>query len=186
MDRMIGPDYEKGLANLKTFAESLPKADFADLPVTIVDATPMTVAYVSSQSSKDTMQIGEAIGAAYAKVVAFMKTNGLKQAGAPITINTRWDDTGYGFDAGIPVDKAPVKEIPADSPVKVKQTYAGKTLKVVYKGPYGGMPPSYQKLESFMAARGYESAGPCWDECVSDPGTTPEAELITNIYQPVK
>jgi hypothetical protein len=76
MDRMIGPDFEKGLASLKTLAESLPKADFADLAVTVVDAVPVTVAYVSSQSSKDTAQIGEAIGAAYAKVVAFMKTNG--------------------------------------------------------------------------------------------------------------
>jgi len=186
MDRFIGPDYEKGLANLKKLAESLPKADFADLAVTRVDAAAVTVAYVASESSKDALQIGEAIGAGYAKVLAFMKANRLEQAGPPITINTRWDDTGYGFDAAIPIDKTPEKEIPADSPVKVKQTYAGKALKVVYKGPYGGMPPSYQKLEAYMAAYGYESAGPPWDEYVSDPGTTPEAELITNIYQPVK
>ncbi len=186
MDRFIGPDYEKGLANLKTLAESLPKADFADLVVTMVDAAPVTVAYVESQSSRDTMQIGEAIGAGYAQVVAFMKVHGLKQAGPPITINTRWDDTGYGFDAAIPVDKTPAKDIPADSPVKLKATYSGKALKIVFKGPYGGMPPSYRKLEAYMAARGYESAGPPWDEYVSDPGTTPESELITNIYQPVK
>ena len=102
------------------------------------------------------------------------------------TINTRWDDAGYVFDAAIPVDKTPEKAIPADAPVQLKQTYSGKALKIVFKGPYGGMPPSYQKLEAYMAARGYEAAGPPWDEYVSDPGTTPEAELITNIYQPVK
>jgi effector-binding domain-containing protein len=68
----------------------------------------------------------------------------------------------------------------------VKPTYGGDALEVVFKGPYGGMPPSYAKLHAYMAARGYESAGPPWDEYVSDPGTTPEAELITNIYQPVK
>lgn len=111
MDRFIGPDYEKGLASLKTLAESLPKADFADLVVTMVDAAPVTVAYVESQSSRDTMQIGEAIGAGYAQVVAFMKVHGLKQAGPPITINTRWDDTGYGFDAAIPVDKTDRKSV---------------------------------------------------------------------------
>jgi effector-binding domain-containing protein/uncharacterized protein YndB with AHSA1/START domain len=186
MDRWVGPDYEKGLANLKALAESLPKTDFADLTVTTVEATPVTVAYLASQSSKDPAAIGEAIGAAYTKIVAFMKTEGLQQAGPPITINTRWDDTGYGFDAAIPVDKSPAKDLPPDSPVKVKQTYGGKTLKIVFKGPYGGMPPSYAKLEAFMAARGYESAGPSWDEYVSDPGTTPEADLTTNIYQPVK
>jgi effector-binding domain-containing protein/uncharacterized protein YndB with AHSA1/START domain len=186
MDRFIGPDYERGLGNLKTLAESLPKADFADLNVTMVDVAPVTVAYIASESSKDTRQIGEAIGAGYAKVLAFMKTNGLKQDGAPITIETRWDDAGYGFDAAIPVDKTPEKEVPAESPVKVKLTYGGKVLKIVFKGPYGGLPPSYAKLEAYMAARGYESAGHPWDEYVSDPGTTPEAELATNIYQPVK
>ena len=186
MDRFIGPDYEKGLAGLKTFAEGLPKTDFADLAVATVDAQPVTVAYVEAQSSKDTKEIGDAIGAGYTKVVAFMKIHGLKQAGPPITINTRWDDAGYGFEAAIPVDKAPAREVPSDSPVKLKQTHGGKALKIVVKGPYGGLPPSYAKLEAFMAARGYEPAGPSWDEYVSDPGTTPEADLTTNIYQPVK
>jgi effector-binding domain-containing protein len=115
-----------------------------------------------------------------------MKANGLKQAGAPITIDTRYDDTGYGFEAAIPLDKAPEKEVPADSPVQMKSTYAGKALKVVMKGPYAGMPKAYDKLHAFMAVRGYESAGPPWDEYVSDPGTTPEADVVTNIYQPVK
>ncbi len=186
MDRWIGSDYEKGLAGLKALAESLPKTDFADLAVEVADVAPVTVAYVEAQSSKDTKEIGAAIGASYAKVGAFMKANGLKQAGAPITINTRYDDTGYGFDAAIPVDKAPEKEVPAGSPVKVKSTYAGKALKVVMKGPYSGMPKTYDKLHAFMATRGYDSAGAPWDEYVSDPGTTPEADIVTNIYQPVK
>lgn len=186
MDRMVGPDFARGLANLKKLAESLPKADFAGLEVTKIDAVPVTVAYVEASSSKDPKDIGAAIGAAYAKVGAFMKTAGLKQAGAPMTINTRWDDAGYGFDAAIPVDAQPVKPVAADSPVKIKTTYSGPALKVVVKGPYTEMPAAYEKLTAYMAARGYVAAGPPWDEYVSDPGTTPEAELITNIVQPVK
>ena len=90
IDHWVGPDYEKGLANLKKLAESLPKADFGDLVVATVDAQSVTVAYVEAQSSKDAKEIGDAIGAGYTKVVAFMKASGLKQAGPPITINTRW------------------------------------------------------------------------------------------------
>jgi len=186
LDRFVGPDYEKGLARLKALAESLPKTDFADLAVSLVDVAPTTVACLESQSSKDVTAMGEAIGAAFTKVVAFMNAHGQKQAGRPITINTLWDDTGYGFTAGIPVDRAPVGEIPADSPIKVQPTYSGKALKILFKGPYGGVPPNFVKLEAFMAARGYEAAGPTWNEYVSDPGTTPEAELTTNFYQPVK
>ncbi len=186
MDGWIGPDYEKGLAGLKALAESLPKQDFADLTVERVDTPSVTVAYVEAQSTKDEKEIGAAIGAAYQKVGGFMKTHGLKQAGAPLTINNRFDDTGYAFDAAIPVDRMPDQETPADAPVKVKQTYSGKALKIVLKGPYSGMPTAYAKLHAFMAARGYEAAGSPWDEYVSDPGTTAESDLITNVYQPVK
>ena len=70
--------------------------------------------------------------------------------------------------------------------MKVKSTYSGKALKVAMKGPYTGMPKAHDQLHAFMAARGYERAGASWDEYVSDPGTTPEADLLTNIYQPVK
>src|SRR5262245_21452972 len=59
MDRWVGPDYERGLVNLKKLAEGLPKADFGDLSVTIVDVAPATVAYVSSESSRDTAAMGE-------------------------------------------------------------------------------------------------------------------------------
>jgi effector-binding domain-containing protein/carbon monoxide dehydrogenase subunit G len=186
MDRWIGADYEKGLAGLKSLAESLPKTDFAALAVALVDVAPVTVAYVEAQSSKDIKEIGATIGASYAKIGAFMKAQGLKQAGAPITINKRYDDTGYAFDAAIPVDKAPAKEVPAGSPVKVKSTYSGKALKVVMKGPYASMPKVYDQLHALMAARAYEPAGRPWDEYVSDPGTTPEVDVVTNIYQPVK
>lgn len=185
MDRMVGPDFARGLVNLKKLAEGLPRADFSDLAVSVVETPPITVAYVEATSSKDTKEIAGAIAAAYGKIGAFMKANGLQQAGAPMTINTRWDDTGYGFDAAIPVDRAPTGEVPANSPVKVKSTYTGKAVKVVVTGPYSGLAPAYQKLAAFVAARGYKVAGPPWDEYVSDPGTTPEAKLITNVLQPI-
>jgi len=43
-----------------------------------------------------------------------------------------------------------------------------------------------KKLRAFVAARGYDTAGAPWDEYAGDPGTTPESELTTNNYQPVR
>ena len=185
-DRLIGPDYEKGLQGLKRLAESLPKTDFSDLKVEKVDVAPVTVAYLPATSSKDEQAIAQAIGGAYLEVGNFMAAHGLKQAGAPITIDTRWDEAGYSCDAAIPVDRAPEGEIAAESAVKVRQTYSGQALKVVHTGAYRDLPAAYEKLHAFIAAHGYQQAGPAWDEYVSDPGTTPEADLITNVYVPVK
>lgn len=185
-DGMIGKDYEKGLASLKTLAEGLPKADFSDLKVEPVEVAPATVAYVSTSSPKDEKAIAAAIGGAYAQVGRFMTANRLKQAAPPITINTKWDDSGYQFDAAIPLERAPDREVPANSPVKVRQTYAGKALKVVHLGPYRDMQATYDKLFAYVAAYGYEPAGSSWDEYVSDPGNTAEPDLITHVYLPIR
>jgi len=186
MDRMIGTDYAAGLAGIKTLAESLPKIDFAGLVVEQVEVQPVMVAFVPAASARDDQAIAAAIGAGYGQVGRFMTRNGLKQASAPLTICNTIDESGYQFDAAIPVDRAPEKGVAADSPVQVKQTYGGKALKVVHKGAYHGLEATYNQLLAWMASYGYESAGPAWDEYLSDPGNTAEADLITNIFMPVK
>lgn len=186
LERMLAPDWEKGLAGLKRLAESLPRADFEDLQVEISEVAPVTVAYVEASSAGDDQAIGAAIGAAYAQIGKFVAANRLRQAGAPRTITTRWDEAGTAFDAAIPIDRAPEKEIPPDSPVKVRTTYGGKALKVTHVGPYSGLAGTYRKFAAFIAAFGHETAGQPWEEYVSDPGTTPEAALMTDIYWPVK
>lgn len=184
-DRMIGPDYEKGLAGLKSLAEGLPKADFSDLQVEVVQAVPATVACVAASSAQEEKAIGAAIGSAYAQIGRFLQAQRLKQAGPPITINTKWGDGVYEFDAAIPLDRAPDRDLPANSPVKVRQTYGGTALKAVHRGAYRDMPATYERLYAYAAAYGYEAAGPTWDEYASDPGSTPETDLITHIHMPV-
>ena len=110
----------------------------------------------------------------------------LKQAGPVMTINTKWDETGYGFDAAVPIDHMPEALPAADAAVKVKPMYAGKALKVVHKGAYRTMQKDYDQLDAYAAAHGYERPAPPWDEYVTDPGKTPEPDLVTNIYMPVK
>ena len=186
MDKMVGSDFEKGLASLKKLAESLPKADFSTLEVETVDVPAVTVAYLSTSSTTDEKAIGAAIASAYGQVGKFMAVQHLKQSAAPITINTKWSDGRYEFDAAIPVDQAPEKDVPPASPVKIKQTYAGKALKAIHRGAYRDMPATYDKLAAYAAAYGHEGAGPSWDQYVTDPGSTPEAELVTHVYMPIR
>lgn len=185
-DRMIGSDYEKGLANLKKLAESLPKLDLANLAAEEVTVEPVSVAYVSTSSTTEAPAIAAAIGAGYGQVATFMSGQGLKQAGAPRTINTKWAEGRYEFEAAIPLDRDPASEPPAGSPVRLKKTYSGAAIKVVHKGSYRDLPGIYDRLYSWLSVHGYEQNGPPWDEYVSDPGNTPESELLTHVFVPVK
>ncbi len=184
-DKMLGSQYEQGLANLKRLAESLPSADWSDLAVETLEVDPVTIAYVSGTSSQDSAEIGQAFAAAYGQIGAFMGQHSLTPAGQPLSINKSWDESGYVFDAGIPLASAPEMEISEDSPVQIGETYGGQVLKVVHQGSYESLPATYDKIEAYLAAHGLEPTGPAWDQWISDPGDTPEAELITHIYHPL-
>ena len=185
-DGMIGRDFDKGLGLLKKFAEGLPKADFSGLEIEAASVQPVTVAYVSASSAKSDAAIAAAIARAYGEVGAFMKAQKLDQAGAPITIDTGSSDTGYLFDAAIPVAGAPARPVPSDSRVQLRQTYGGKVLKVALRGSYSQIPATYDKVVAYIAAHGIETNGNPWDEFANDPTTVKESEVLTNIYFPIK
>ena len=185
-DRMIGPDYEKGLLGLKKLAESLPKSDFSDLKVEEVTLQPAVVAYLSGSCGTDEQEITRSLAASYAKVEKFMAAHKLKQAAAPISINNKWDAAGYEFEAAIPLDRPPEDPIPADSLVQIKQTYSGKALRAAHRGSYSGLDATCQKLLAYAAAYGYEPAASSWDEFAGVPGRASGPQPLAQILLPVK
>jgi len=192
MDRQVGPDYERGLTELRGLTESGSKVDFAVLPAELVELKPQTYAFVSGSSTTESAAIAKALAAAYAKVGVFMTAGGLKQAAPPIAVTRRWDPKAnvYEFDAGIPVDKADatapdtVKGRPGE--VKIGHTYAGTALKVEHRGAYKDMGRTYESIDAYKAAYTLQDNGLSWEQYISDPGKTPEAQLLTDIYVPVK
>jgi effector-binding domain-containing protein/uncharacterized protein YndB with AHSA1/START domain len=185
-DRMVGPDFEKGLANLKALSEKSPKVDLTGLAAEVVEVKSLPIAFVTATSGTDEQAIAAAIGGSFSQVKLFMSQNGLTQAGAPITINTRWGEGAYTFDAGIPIDRLPGEPVPAESTVKIKGTYAGLAAKAVHRGAYTGMRRTYEQLYAWVAINGYAPAGDPWDEYASDPGRVAESELVTNVYVPIR
>lgn len=192
MKKQIEPDYDRGLNQLRGVAEGGPKTDFAMLHPDLVELRPQAYAYVSGSTTTDPDAIARALAAAYDKVGAFMAAAGLKQAGAPLAVTRRWDPKAnvYDFDAGIPVDKADVA-VPATikgkpNEAKLGQTYAGTALKVEHRGSYKKMGETYALVDAFKTAYALQDNGPSWEQYVNDPGHTPEAQLLTEIYLPVK
>jgi len=178
-DQWIGTDYEQGLASLKAFAESLPDTDFSRLEAEVVDVEALDILYVPSGSTQESDAIGDALASAYREISDFMTRNGLKVGGQPMAITRAWDEQGYQFDAAIPVVMRPVE---LSGRVRAGQSPSGPSVRVVHIGPYDRMAPSYEKLAAYMAAHGLREGNVSWEHYISDPGVTPEDELITHIY----
>ncbi len=178
-DRWIGTDYEQGLARLKTFAESLPDIDFSDLEVEILDVEPVDILYIQSGSSQDPADIADVLASAYREITAFMNENDIAIAAQPMTITHAGGKDGYAFDAAIPVV---MRDVALTGNVQLGTTPTGRAVRVIHRGPYDQMMPTYEKLSAYMGAYGLREGTVSWEQYISDPGQTTSTDLITHIY----
>lgn len=178
LDRMIGPDYERGLAQLKAHVETLPSIDVAGLDVEVVEVAAQTVAALAGQSSTEPAQIARAYEQAYAKINAALARERIEASGPPLAVGLSWDaeNRRYAFEAAIPVP-ASTRALRTDRDIEIRQTYSGTALKSAHSGAQS---EHLHKLMAWKQAVGWESNGAPWDVYVS------AAESRIETYVPVK
>ena len=106
----------------------------------------------TGSSGRDPVEIADGLAAAFGRVAVFISANGLQIAGRPQAIANFWDERGYGFDAGIPVNGAPARGAGPESPVRMGETYGGRVVRAVHIGPYSGMEATYRKVDVFFCS----------------------------------
>ncbi|MCP5474134.1 MAG: SRPBCC family protein [Rhodanobacteraceae bacterium] len=183
MDRFVGADYEKGLVQLKALVETFPNTDIAGADIELIDVAARPILYVTASSSQDLDAISKAYADAYGLILPLMNAAELVPTGPVLGIDNYWDDRGYGFDAAIPVART---DIELQAPVQAGQTYAGRAVRVRYVGAYAGLGDAQSKGEAYIAVHKLKAHDRVYTEFVSDPGDTPEDQLISVVYLPVE
>lgn len=183
MDRMVGPDYESGLANLKKLVEGLPDVDIAGVSGEAVKLEPRKIYFVSAHSGTDPESAKAVLGVAYGKLGKFLQDTGVKMSGAPLTITTSYDNNGWKFDAGIPVDR---NDAPTREDIQAGNTYGGAAVQFTHVGPYDRLGDTINKAFAWLAVQGYKPKDRLIEEYVSDPGNTPVEQLKTRLTIPVE
>ena len=183
---VVARDYEAGLANLKELAESLPTADFSDIEIEHLVVEPADIAYLPTTSRPDPAAISEAMGQAYFKILNFIDRHGLKDAGAPLSITRTFSGSALVFDSAIPVRGVSDETPQEDEGVKLGATYGGLVIRVRHVGSYRNLTLTHRKITAYLAALDIDRNGDTWESYVSDPGKTPEAELLTYVYYPIR
>lgn len=121
---------------------------------------------------------------AFKTVYAFMEKEGLQPAGDPMMIYTSADDSGFTFQAAVPLSAAP--ENPPKGDIAVGTAPSGKAYKFVHRGSYDAMENTYEAITNFFDEKNIESLDMFIEEYVTDPRSTPESELVINVLVPVK
>jgi effector-binding domain-containing protein len=147
-----------------------------------VTLTAKTIVYAKGSANWDSAF--ETLVEAFKKINAGLTKQGLKPAGPPMTIYTSTDDTGFEFQAGIPVAEAPKGPLPDG--LAVGKSPEGRALKFIHRGSYDAMDSTYEAITNHLDERRLEAKDLFVEYYVTDPMTTQEDNLVIEVYVPVK
>ena len=182
---IVSDRMERELDQLSSLAESLPKSEFASLPVDRMFVEAQEIAYRRTSSLPGATSISAAMGNAIFEILSFMDRYGLSEDGAPMSITRTFSGSELVFDAAIPV-----RNIRDDTPasagnVSLGATYAGPAIRVRHVGPYETLGKTHDRIAAYLAAMRLTRNGDAWESYVSDPTRVAESELLTFVYYPV-
>jgi effector-binding domain-containing protein len=180
---MIGKDYDKGLARLKTLVEGFPAADIAGVNGEEVVRPAGKIYFVSASSGTGAESAKTVLTEAYGKIGQFLKANGITMQGAPMTITTSYDQSGWNFDAAVLVDR---NDAAPSGDVKAGNTYAGRAVQFMHVGAYDKIGETTKTAYAWLAVQGYKPRDRLIEEYISDPGNTPVEQLRTRLVIPVE
>lgn len=104
--------------------------------------------------------------------------------GPAMTIYTQTDDTGFSFQAALPIAQAPKN--PPRGDIAIGKSPSGKAFKFVHRGSYDAMDTTYEAITNFLDDKRLEAKDLFIEEYVSDPVKTTTDSLVVNVYVPTK
>lgn len=185
MESRAGETLERGLAELATLAESLPRADWSEIDLERLIVEPVDIAYLTASSLPNATALSEAMGEAYFEILGFMDRHGLERAGAPLSISRRFSGSEFVFDAAIPVRGVTGETPRAEGGIRLGQTYGGPVVRGRHIGSYRDLADTHEKIAAYLAVHGLSRTGDAWEAYVSDPARVPEEALATDVYYPI-
>ncbi len=141
-----------------------------------------TIIYLKGHTNWDTAF--DTLLDAFKSLNEYLDKQGIKPNGPAMTIYTQTDDTGFSFEAALPIAAAPAN--PPKGDIAVGQAPSGKALKFVHRGSYDAMDSSYEAITNYLDDKGLEARDLFIEEYVSDPGKTDPDKLVINVFVPLK
>jgi len=147
-----------------------------------VTLSPKTIVYLKGQANWDSAY--DTLVEAFKTVNAFLDKHSLKADGPKMTVYTSTDDTGFQFEAGVPIAEEP-KELPSGD-ISVGKSPSGRALKFVHRGSYDAMDATYDAITNYLDEKKLEAKDLFVEQYITDPVTTAEDKLVVEVYVPIK
>jgi effector-binding domain-containing protein len=141
-----------------------------------------TIIYVKGTGTWD--KAFETITNSLKKIDAYLDKEGIKASGLPMTIFTSTDDTGFEFQAAVPIAEAPKN--PPHGDMAVGQSPEGTALKFIHRGSYDDLDNTYEAITNYLDDKKLEAKDMFIEEYVTDPVKSEAGKLLINVYVLIK
>jgi len=147
-----------------------------------VTLTAKTIIYMNGNATWDSAF--ETLIDAFKQLNTYIDRQGLKADGPAMTIYTSTDDTGFSFQAAIPLAEEPKN--PPRGDIAVGKSPSGRALKFVHRGSYDSMDTTYEAITNHLDEKRLEAKDLFIEEYATDPVITPEDQLVITVLVPIK
>lgn len=179
MERMMGPDFEKGLSKLKLVAEE--RTNWPKIEEIVMQEQIAALIRDSAGPATYTSVMGNG----YGEIMSFLQANKLEAKGSPFAIYITWDSItmNASFDLGIAIDKI----VPGKGRIRVETLPAQKAVMAAYFGSYENTAATYYILDKYCKEGELECVGGPWEIYITDPMIEKDtSKWETRIVFPIK
>ncbi len=178
MEKMLGPDYEKGLAKMKEVSEKQASSQPAYEVKEIIWAAHTYLADRAVVAMKDLGKVFmEKMPKAFTNII---QKNKLAMEGAPTGLYFTWDTAKGETDMAVAMVVKNAIKVYGYTTVILDRSRA---LMVDYYGPYDNMKGAHDAIHQYAASKGLKLKSPAIEEYVGDPGVEKDPnKVLTKVY----
>jgi effector-binding domain-containing protein len=111
---------------------------------------------------------GKTVGEALARLSEAVGKAGLAANGRPFAVFTKTDDTGFAFEAMVPLAAAPEGKPKLPEGVSIGASPAGKALKFQHRGAYDEIEATYEAIAAYLDEKGLDTKDLILEEYLTD------------------
>lgn len=181
MDKMVGPDFEKGLQKFKTVMESMPAESAVHFDVKEMEWDAKT--FYGKKETLSFDKLAAFFGSSYGKIGEALGKAKAQPIGMPKAIYFSFDEKTMVTEVAAVMEFANGTKLDG---VEKFETPAGKVLKIEYFGAYDKSANAHYAMDAYMKEKGLSQTNVI-EEYVTDPGTEKDtAKWQTDIFYLVK
>lgn len=178
LGKMIGSDYEKGLAKLKEVCENSVSA-MAGLEVKEIVWPAHT--YLADRSTIDIKNVEQVFQDKMPKTYEYLQQNKFQMTGPPSALFYTWDTNADSSDLAIAI---PVKDASMASGDYTAITIdRSKAVMVDFYGSYDKTDLAHEAIKKYIKEKNLITKSPAIEEYVTDPATEKDPnKVLTRVY----